>query len=280
MSIVTWGNPFGMNSPEAGQPLAERFRACPWHSNILFFQLPLNSFFPPLSYHHFLIFAFSKHMLQEIKHLVRKEFLLESRQKQSINGIVLYLISTVFVCKMCFRTLPDPASWNALFWIILLFASVNAAGKSFIQDSGRRFIYMYTLASPQAIVISKIIYNMVLMLLLSGIGFILYVVLLGGNPVQNMTLFILDVLLGSMGFSAILTTMSAISSRTNNSFTLMAILSFPILLPLLLTIIKISKNAIDGIDPSISYKYLLVLAGINVITVVLSYLLFPYLWKD
>jgi heme exporter protein B len=181
---------------------------------------------------------------------------------------------------MCFRTLPDPAAWNALFWIILLFASVNAAGKSFIQDSGRRFIYMYTLASPQAIIISKVIYNMILMLLLSGIGFILYVALLGGNPVQNMTLFIADVLLGSMGFSAILTTMSAISSRTNNSFTLMAILSFPILLPLLLTIIKISKNAIDGIDPSISLKYLLVLAGINVITVVLSYLLFPYLWKD
>ena len=219
-------------------------------------------------------------MLKEIRLLLYKEFLLESRQKQSINGLILYLVSTVFVCKMCFRSIPQPAAWNALFWIIMLFASINATGKSFLQDSRSRFIYLYTLASPQAIIISKVIYNVLLMLLLSIIGFAVYVILLGGNPVQNMSLFFTNVLLGTIGFSAILTTMSAISSRTSNSFTLMAVLSFPLLLPLLMTTIKISKNAIDGLDPSISYRYLLVLAGINVITGVLSYLLFPYLWKD
>jgi heme exporter protein B len=219
-------------------------------------------------------------MLREIRHLLHKEFLLESRQKQSINGIVLYLVSTIFVCKMCFRSTPSPDAWNALFWIIMLFASINAAGKSFQQDSKARFLYMYTIAGPEAIILAKVIYNMILMLLLALIGFILYVVLIGGNPVQNLTLFACNALLGTLGFSAILTTMSAISSRTNNSFTLMAVLSFPLLLPLLITIIKISGNAIDGLDPAVSYKYLLVLCGINVITVILSYLLFPYLWKD
>jgi heme exporter protein B len=219
-------------------------------------------------------------MLKEIRLLLYKEFMLESRQKQSLNGIILYLVSTIFVCKMSFRSLPQPAAWNALFWIIMLFASVNAAGKSFIQDSRARFVYMYTLASPQAIIIAKVLYNMLLMLLLSIIGFVVYVILLGGNPIQNMPLFLADVVLGSMGFSCVLTTMSAIASRTSNSFTLMAVLSFPILLPLLMTVLKISKNALDGLDPAISYKYLLILASINVITGVLSYLLFPYLWKD
>jgi heme exporter protein B len=219
-------------------------------------------------------------MIKNVQQLLYKEFLLETRQKQSINGIVLYLVSTVFVCKMCFRSLPQPAAWNALFWIILLFASVNAVSKSFMQDSKNRFIYLYSLASPEAIILAKIIYNTLLMLVLSAIGFVIYSVLLGGNPVQNMPIFIADALLGSMGFSTILTTMSAIASRTNNSFTLMAVLSFPILLPLLMTIIKVSKNAIDGLDPSISYKYLLIILAINVITGVLSYLLFPYLWKD
>jgi heme exporter protein B len=219
-------------------------------------------------------------MLREIKLLLHKEFLLESRQKQSINGIVLYLVSTIFVCKMCFRGTPRPDAWNALFWIIMLFASINAASKSFQQDSKARFLYLYTIASPEAIILSKVIYNMLLMLLLALIGFVLYVLLIGGNPVQNLTLFACNALLGTLGFSAILTTMSAISSRTNNSFTLMAVLSFPLLLPLLITIIKISGNAIDGLAASVSYKYMLVLGGINVITVILSYLLFPYLWKD
>jgi heme exporter protein B len=219
-------------------------------------------------------------MLKEVRLLLYKDFLLESRQKQSINGLVLYLVSTVFVCKMCFRSIPEPSAWNALFWIILLFASVNAASKSFLQDSRARFVYMYTMATPEAIIIAKIIYNTLLMLLLSLVGFAVYVILLGGNPIQNMPLFLTDVLLGSMGFSGVLTSMSAIAARTNNSFTLMAVLSFPLLLPLLMTIVKISKNALDGLDPAVSYKYLLVLAGLNVIAGALSYLLFPYLWKD
>jgi heme exporter protein B len=219
-------------------------------------------------------------MMKEVSILLRKEILLESRQKHALNSLILYLVSTVFVCKLCFRAIPDPGSWNALFWIIMLFSSINAAGKSFVQDSRARFIYLYSVASPQAVIISKVLYNILLMLLLTGIGFLVYLVLLGNNPVQNMPLFLLNAFLGSIGFSAILTTMSAIASRTSNSFTLMAVLSFPLILPLLMTLIRISKNAIDGIDSSVSYKYLFVLAGINVITAVLSYLLFPYLWKD
>ncbi|MFI5149595.1 MAG: heme exporter protein CcmB [Bacteroidia bacterium] len=219
-------------------------------------------------------------MLKEVFILLRKEVLLESRQKHAANSLVLYLVSTVFVCKLCFRSVPEPGAWNALFWIIMLFASINAAGKSFVQDSRSRFIYLYSVASPQAIILAKVVYNMFLMILLTSIGFLVYILLLGNNPVQNMPLFAGNALLGSIGFSAILTTMSAIASRTNNSFTLMAVLSFPLILPLLMTLIRVSRNAIEGLDITVSYKYLLVLAGINVICTVLSYLLFPYLWKD
>jgi heme exporter protein B len=219
-------------------------------------------------------------MIKEVWILLRKEIMLERRQKHALNSLILYLVSTVFVCKLCFRSIPEPSSWNALFWIIMLFSAINAAGKSFVQDSRSRFIYLYSVASPQAVILSKVIYNMLLMLLLTGIGFLVYILLLGNNPVQDFPLFITNAMLGSIGFSAILTTMSAISSRTNNSFTLMAVLSFPLILPLLMTLIRISKNAIDGLDSSVSYKYLLVLGVINVITAVLSYLLFPYLWKD
>jgi heme exporter protein B len=60
----------------------------------------------------------------------------------------------------------------------------------------------------------------------------------------------------------------------------MAILSFPIMVPLLITLIKLSKNAVDGLDVSVSYVYIGALLAINVIILVLSYLLFPYLWRD
>lgn len=218
-------------------------------------------------------------LFSEIGSLLKKELLLEWRQKYAINGIFLYVISTVFVCYLSFRIIDHPATWNALFWIIILFASTNAVTKSFMQESSGRLLYLYTLASPQAIILSKIIYNMILVIALSLSTYLFYSLFIG-NLVQDNMLFIVSIVLGSVGFSTVLTLVSAIASKTNNNVTLMAILSFPVLMPLIITLLKVSKNAVDGLDPSISYKYLAVLLFINIIVTTLSYLLFPYLWRD
>lgn len=218
-------------------------------------------------------------LFREIKLLVAKELLLELRMKYALNGMLLYVVSTVFVCYLSFRSVIQPTTWNSLFWIIMLFASVNAVAKSFMQESRGRQLYMHTLASPQAIILSKIVYNVLLMISLSLICFVFYSLFIG-NMVQDIPMFLVCLLLGSAGFSSVLTLMSAIASRTNGNLTLMAILSFPVQVPLLMTLIKLSKNAIDGLDPSVSYKYVVILLLINVIVATLSYILFPYLCRD
>ncbi|PCJ83567.1 MAG: ABC transporter permease [Flavobacteriales bacterium] len=218
-------------------------------------------------------------MFSEIKHLIKKEVTLEWRQKYAFSGVLLYVISTVFVCYLSFKRIIDVPTWNALFWIIILFASVNAVAKSFLQESAGRMLYFYTIASPQAMVLSKIIYNAALVTVLSVICFGVYSMLVG-SIVQNITMFLINLVLGSFGLSAILTLISAIASKTNNNVTLMAILSFPIVLPLLIVLIRLSKNAIDGLAWAVNMKYIIALIALNVIVLILSFLLFPYLWRD
>ena len=218
-------------------------------------------------------------LLNQIKHLIAKEILVEWRQKYAFNGILLYIVSTVFVCYLSFKNIIDPPTWNALFWIIMLFVSVNAIAKSFVQENSARQLYIYTLVSPQAIILSKMIYNSILMIFLSLVCFGFYSLFIG-YIVQDTLLFLVTLILGSMGFSTVLTMVSAIAAKTNNNSTLMAILSFPMLIPLLMIVIKVSKNAVDGLDRSVSYDYMLILMLLNLIVVILSYLLFPYLWRD
>lgn len=218
-------------------------------------------------------------LLTEIKHLTHKEIRLEWRQKYAFNGLLLYVVSTVYICYLSFKNIIDPPTWNALFWIIMLFAAVNAIAKSFIQENESRLLYYYSLTSPQAVILSKIIYNCILMLILSGFNLLFYSLLIG-NIVQDMSLFLIALFLGSMGFATTLTMVAAIAAKAGHNSTLMAILSFPILIPLLITVIKLSKNAIDGLDWSISYQYIIILAAINVMVVALSFVLFPYLWRD
>jgi heme exporter protein B len=97
---------------------------------------------------------------------------------------------------------------------------------------------------------------------------------------ESVGYYILVMLLGCLGFSATFTLLSSIASKSGNGHLLMPVLSFPIIIPLLLVLIKASKKAMDGLDPSLLLPDLLVLLALNSIVIALSYVLFPYLWKE
>ncbi len=221
-------------------------------------------------------------LFKEISVLIRKEIILEWRQRYAINGIFLYAISTVFICYMSFRLKTNqlnPIVWNVLFWIIMLFTAVSAIAKSFLQESEGRQLYYYTLVSPEAIIVSKMVYNTLLMSLMSMVCYAFYALVMG-NPVENQLLFIANMLLGSVGFSCTLTMIAAIAAKADNRTTLMAVLSFPVILPLLLLLLKVSKNAIDGLAWSVSYDAIILIVAINTIVVAVAYMLFAYLWRS
>lgn len=218
-------------------------------------------------------------ILTEIKSLIYKEISLELKQKYVINGILLYLVSTVYVTYLAFENVINAETWNSLFWIILLFVAVSGISKSFLQESRGRYIYYYSIASPQAVVLSKVIYNLVLMLLLSLLAFGFFILLMG-NPVKNISLYIFTLVLGSSGLASVLTMVAAIASRASQNFSLMAILSFPIILPLLGSLMKISGKALQTTDWEGVTGLIVILLTINFVVIVLAYLLFPYLWRD
>lgn len=214
--------------------------------------------------------------------LLKKELTLELRRKSVIAGIGLYLFSLVFICYITFslrQNSINAATWSALFWLTILFSVVNSIAKSFIGEKRGLSIYYYSVASPQAIIISKILYNTLLAVVLCLAAYLLFAVFIG-NPLQDNALFTTTLLLSGVGFSSSLTLISGIASKANNSNILMAVLSFPVLISILLMAIRITKNALDGLDRSASYDELLNLLAINCIATALAYLLFPYIWRS
>lgn len=216
--------------------------------------------------------------MKQIIALLKKDLLTEWRQRYALNGILLHVVASCFVVFLSVRVLAAP-SWNAIYWIILLFTSVSAVAKSFIGESKGRQLYFYGIVSGQQIILSRMIYNTILMLVISFLSLVAYSIFMG-NPVEHIGLYTAVILLGSAGFSATFTMLSSIAAKAGNSNLLMPVLSFPVIIPILLVAIKASKKAMDGLEPSLVYPDLLVLFAINLIVMVLAYILFPYLWKD
>lgn len=217
-------------------------------------------------------------LVNEIWALFKKDVLLELRQGYTLGGVLLYVLSTVFIVYIASIRIPI-AFWNILFWIIVLFASVNAIAKSFVQEGQSRRMYYYTLASPTAVILSKVLYNVLLLSVLSLLSYWTFSVV-ASNPVKNQGQFLLILLLGSTGFSIAFTFIAAIASGTKNNATLMAILSFPIIIPILLTLIKLSANALGLITDTSVGSDMMILIAIDLMLLGLTLVLFPNVWKD
>lgn len=217
--------------------------------------------------------------IRAIQTLVKKEFMMEFRNKVSISSMLLYVISTIFICYQSFKEVSEIPVWNALLWIIILFSAVNAVNKSFYAENKGQQMFFYLLTSPQNIIISKILYNVILINCLTLITYIIYSIMLGNPGNFPLQLWIILVL-GATGIASILTLVSAIAAKTNNNLGLTSILAFPVMVPLIMTVIKAGKNAADLLSFSVNLKYIAVLGGLDILIIGLSFILFPYLWRE
>lgn len=218
-------------------------------------------------------------MVNRIITLLKKDILLEFRQKHTFYGILLYIASTIFVLYLSIEN-PEANVWNGLFWTIQLFICVNAVAKSFLQESRGRMLYFYSIASPVEFVVAKMIYNLLLMIVMSLLSLILFTLFLG-NPVQNSLWFTGIVILGGGSISIVFTLMSAIAAKAQQNAALIAILGFPVILPQLLLLMRLSKAAFAEVFREGAVMQLAALiGGLDILVIAMAVILFPYLWKD
>ncbi len=215
--------------------------------------------------------------LNQILTLFKKDVLLEVRQQYAFYGIILYVGATIFVMFMAVDQ-PGNTIWNGLFWVVQLFISVNAVAKSFLQESRNRMLYYHSITGPKNFILAKLLFNALLMLLMSSISFILFTLFLG-NPVIMFIPFAGLVLLGGFSLSLVFTFLAAIAAKAQQNAAIMAILGFPLIIPQLIMLMKISSAAFSS-TADIQLTPVLLLGVIDVLVILLAIILFPFLWKD
>lgn len=209
--------------------------------------------------------------------LFKKDVLLEIRQQYAFYGVLLYVGATVFVLYIAIES-PDKQTWIGLFWVLQLFISINAVAKSFLQESRGRMLYYHSVASPQQFVLAKLLFNSVLMAVMSFLSAVLFSLFLT-YPVKQTVAFIGLVFLGGWCLSLVFTFLAAIAAKAQQNAAIMAILGFPIIIPQLLLLMKVS-SALFSTSQAIPLANVLILFASNGLVVLLSLVLFPFLWKD
>lgn len=215
---------------------------------------------------------------RQITHLLLWELKNEWRNKYAVGSVFLYVAATTVVVYFAVQNFSAMV-FNAVLWVVLFFGATVASGRSFLREGGRRHYYYYTLAGPEALLISKFLYNTLIIWLVSGLTWALLSFFAANDYVLEPGYFIGALLMGGLGLSAILTFVAALAARAGGNGTLMAVLSFPLVIPLLYLLVNAGGYAV-GLQSGLENSYLLLALAIDLLALAVGLVLFPFVWRD
>lgn len=214
--------------------------------------------------------------------LIKHEFRLEFRQKYLAASVFLFVLSTVYVVYQAVQKVQDTKIWNSLLWIILLFGAFQAISRSFSREADGLKIYLFHTVKPTKLILSKLVYNVLFMFITALISVMCYGLFLGFDAFSeaSFTQYLIAFLSGAAGFGCLLTLVSAMAVQANAGSGLTAILGLPLSIPLILIITRLTTEVLKGGAQVSFLQNLAFLWALNLGLAGLTYLLFPYLWRE
>jgi len=211
----------------------------------------------------------------------RKDIRSEIRNRYVINSLLMFVIITISIIKFSLGDeVVEDAILSGLFWIVIFFTAISGLSRVFIkeEETGTSLALKLS-AAPIEIYIGKLLFNFVLTFSLNIVIFFLFTVITG-IKILNFPAFLITVILGNFGIVASSTIIAAIIAKANSKGTLYPVLSFPVLLPLLITLINATKLASEGVPTSELLVDFQILISYTIVVFIVSLFLFKFIWED
>lgn len=220
--------------------------------------------------------------MKKAYYIFYKDFSSELRMRYAINALIMFVV--VAVSTILFSIGSEKAPQNVyagLFWVVVFFSAMSGLSRNFVSEEERGTnLILSLIAHPISIFVGKFFFNLILIIFINLIIAFLYFFLFTDFIIKNWLMFTLSFFLGNLGIAASSTIIAAIISKANVKGTLYPVLAFPVLLPLILILIEITKAAMEGNPISSMQAEFMVLISYDVIMFTASILVFDIIWRD
>lgn len=174
--------------------------------------------------------------LEQVAAIVRKDLLLElrSRERMTSMGAFAVLAGVLFSFSIDTTTVRPQDVAAGLVWMTLVFGGLLGVGRTFhLEAQDGAFQGILTSPAPKdAVFLAKTIANFVLLYLVSLLVLAVFALFFGVDLGRNLGWIVFVLGLGSLGFVALGTLFAAIATGTSMGETLLPVLVFPLLVPM------------------------------------------------
>lgn len=215
-------------------------------------------------------------------YLVLHHLKMEMRSAHNIASLVLFALASVYTAMQVVGGIPDPSTWNAMAWIILMFTAFNSAARLLPEDLSSVRAYMHWTVPPRVMILARTLHQALVMALLSALLLFFTGLFLGSANmgVVDMIGFLAGMMLTAIALASTLTLLSALSARAGAGYGLTAVLGLPLIIPIILISTQFGSDLISGIALADTAENLLFLGALSIGISTFGYVLFPYLWRS
>ena len=214
--------------------------------------------------------------------LFLKDFKSELRTRYAINALAMFIIVAISVILFSVGNEKiSPSLTGGLFWVVIFFTAMSGLSRAFVSEEERgTALTLQLIAAPSTVYTGKLIFNIILVFAMNTIIAVLYSAIFETFIIKNFVLFLASFVLGNIGLAASSTIIAAIIAKAGAKGTLYPVLSFPILLPLILTSVQLTLFSLDGISFERAKFELAIVVSYDIIMLTASFMLFDFIWKE
>ncbi|MBM72265.1 MAG: hypothetical protein CL847_05740 [Crocinitomicaceae bacterium] len=220
--------------------------------------------------------------MKMVSYLVRHHLKMELRSLHNVMSLVIFALASTYTALQVLGGKPDPTTWNALAWIILMFTAFNSASRVLPEDLTAVRAYMHWTVPPRVMIIARTLHQSIIMIILSCLLLFALGLFLGSGNMDTLSIFgfLAGMILTAVGLASTLTLLSALSARAGAGYGLTAVLGLPLIIPIVMISTSFGTDLVTGVALGQTVQNLYYLGGLSIAIGIYGYILFPYLWRS
>jgi heme exporter protein B len=222
--------------------------------------------------------------LRKLFVLVWKDLLAEFRTKEMLSSMLMFALIVVVVFNFTFDP-GSPATVEAgpgILWVAFTFAGVLGLHRSMVHEVERGCLHGLMLAPVDRgiIFLGKAIGNAIFIFLIELPTFLLFAIFFNIDLWKGLDKLAVIFFLGTIGFAAVGTLLSAISVNTRTREIMLPILLFPVEVPVILSAVNATGSVLKGESWEAISGWLKILAGFDLVFLLVCFVTFEYVLEE
>ena len=216
--------------------------------------------------------------ISKVLALVWKDVLSELRTREMLSSMLVFALLVMVIFNFSFELRVDNVAQVApgILWVTFAFASTLELTRSLAMEMENDCLDGLFLAPIDrgVIYLGKMLGNLIFITAVEALVLPTFSVLFNLNLIRLPLL--LTIILGTIGFAAVGTLLSAIAVNSRAREVMLPVLLFPIILPVVMAAAKVTAGILDGVPLAELAHWLRFLVAFDIIFLVVSYLTFDF----